>query len=249
MEIRNESFCNGRIKLYCGACESVIPTLKLKPKNVNLGLIDPPYNIGYKYSTCKDNLSWDEYYDGQAQMILSLRKILKAKGSILYLNYPEQAAMVFCRIKKYFTPVEWITWIYHQHTGGKPLRKATRTWLWLSKSESGYYVGQDALLGEYRNPTDYDWWMYEQVKNVSKEKTDHPCQLPLEMVQRLVKAACPNGGVVIDPYMGSGTTAEACINAGRGFVGIEYDEKYFDICVKRVENVLGLDTRWDAEDD
>ena len=108
-------------------------------------------------------------------------------------------------------------------------------------------------MGEYRNPTDkriaknmaagmrptdYDWWMYEQVKNVSKEKTEHPCQLPLELVQRLLLAACPPGGTAIDPYMGSATTAEACINTDRGFIGIESDEKYFDICVQRVQNAL-----------
>ena len=247
-----ETFNNGRIKIYYGNCELIIPSLKTTPKNIDLALIDPPYNIGYKYNSYKDNLEWNNYYDGQKSILLSIRQILKPKGSVLYLNYPEQASVIWTKMIGHYIPVEWITWIYHQHTGGKPLRKATRAWLWMSKS-SQYYIGKDALLGEYQNPTDkrireliaagqrpidYDWFMCEQVKNVSKEKTEHPCQLPLEMVERLIKAACPEDGLVIDPYMGSGTTAEACIRTNRRFIGIELDPKYVKISCDRLEKSL-----------
>ncbi len=81
---------------------------------------------------------------------------------------------------------EWVTWVYHPHTGGSPLRKASRAWCWFALGG-----GRDSIFTqEYRNPTDrrvtalleanrqpsaYDWWEYEQVKNVSPEKTEHPC--------------------------------------------------------------------------
>ena len=244
-----KSFNNGRIRLYYGYCESLIPKLKTKPKNIDLALIDPPYNIGYKYNTYKDNLSWEEYYYQQKTVLLGIRQILKTKGSILYLNYPEQAAIIWSQMLKYYKPIDWISWIYHQHTGGKPLRRATRTWLWMTKNQKKCYIGQESLLGKYQNPTDkriqerikaglrpidYDWFMLEQVKNVNKDKTEHPCQLPIEMIERLIQAACPSDGLVLDPYMGSGTTAVACFNTGRKFIGIECDSKYYDICIKRM---------------
>jgi site-specific DNA-methyltransferase (adenine-specific) len=247
-----EDFDSGRIRLYYGTCEALIPKLKTKPKSIDLALIDPPYNIGYKYNTYKDNLVWEDYYRSQKSMLLGVKQILKAKGSILYLNYPEQAAVVWTRMLPYYYPVEWWTWIYHQHTGGKPLRKATRAWLWMAKNTK-HYIGEEALLGEYQNPTDkriqerialgfrpvdYDWFMLEQVKNVCKDKTEHPCQLPVEMVERLIKASCPPDGLIFDPYLGSATTAVACLNTGRRFVGAECDPAYYQICLNRMSKAM-----------
>lgn len=249
---------NGRIKLYCGDSNDIIPTLKINPKDINLMLTDPPYNIGYKYNSYKDNLSWKEYYDWQFNALKEVKRVLKKDGSILWLNYPEQAAIIWARLMSVYKPVKWINWIYHQHTGGKPLRKASRAWLWMSKNDFPY-MGDDALRGEYQNPTDkrvreriklglkpidYDWWEYddtwmcEQVKNVNKDKTEHPCQLPIEMIARLVSAACPEGGKVLDIYMGSGTTGVACAQSGRAFIGIEKDEKYFEIALNRIKKAL-----------
>jgi len=128
------------------------------------------------------------------------------------------------------------------------LRKGTRHWLWLSKGDT-HYVDDAHLRGEYRNPhdrrireciargespIDYDWWLYEQVSNRSREKTAHPCQVPIAMIERLICAACPEDGLVYDPFMGSGTTGEACRRTGRHFIGCEIDREYFEIANKRI---------------
>ncbi len=183
-------------------------------------------------------------------MVLA-RKALKADANIFYLHYPEVAAEMWVRLSRYYTPIEWINWIYHTHTGGKPLRNGSRAWLWFAQGNP--YIGDEALRGHYRNPTDkrikkqierglapidQDWWWYEQVKHGSAEKTLHPCQLPLAMVMRIVQLTCPPGGTVIDPSMGSGTVAEACILLGRRFIGIEMDRLYFQIAIDRIERVL-----------
>ena len=213
---------------------------------------DSPYNIGYGYNTYNDRMPWDSYLDWQEEVLVAAKEALKADANILYLNYPETAAEMWVRLRRYYDQIEWITWIYHTHTGGKPLRRATRAWLWLAQGKP--YIGDEALRGEYRNPNDKriqeriamglrpidcDWWLCEQVKNVSKEKTPHPCQLPVEMVERLVRMTCPLGGTVIDPFAGSGTTGEACIRSGRRFIGIESDPEYFRIAVERMKRALG----------
>ena len=79
----------------------------------------------------------------------------------------------------------------------------------------------------------YDWWFIQQVKNVSKEKTIHPCQMPLEVMENII-GILPENFIILDPFMGSGTTGLACKNLGRDFIGIELDEIYFEICKQRL---------------
>ena len=62
----------------------------------------------------------------------------------------------------------------------------------------------------------------------------HTCQKPLEILERLINVSCPPGGTVLDCFMGSGSTGVACVNTGRNFIGIEKDEKYFEISKNRI---------------
>ena len=79
----------------------------------------------------------------------------------------------------------------------------------------------------------YDWWEINQVKNVSKDKTAHPCQMPLEVMKRII-GILPEDYTIVDPFMGSGTTALAAKLLGRKFIGIEMDETYLDIAKERL---------------
>ena len=135
--------------------------------------------------------------------------------------------------------VDWLPWVYHTHTLGSPLRKASRAWLWFSKGVPK--VNPKAFEGEYRNPTDprvkarieqgfkpqgYDGREFEQVKNTSREKREHPCQVPQAMLERLVLATTDPGERVGDCYLGSGTSALAAAKLGRAFKGCELDPAY-----------------------
>lgn len=113
----------------------------------------------------------------------------------------------------------------------------------------------NAVRQPYKNPNDkrikkriaegktgcklYDWWNVNQVKNVSKEKTKHPCQMPLEVMKNII-GILPKDYIIIDPFMGSGTTGVACLELGRDFIGIELDEKYFNIAQQRINDVLNV---------
>ena len=214
---------------------------------------DPPYNVGFGYDTHIDTMDWYDYQEWQLSIFAEAARILKPTGNMLWLNYPEAAARIWaavCEDVPELTPVEWLTWIYHQHTQGTPFRKATRAWLWFARSDTGYR-DTSAMPSQYRNPDDprirrriedglvplaYDWWACEQVKNVCLEKTDHPCQIPEAMVKVLVEMTCPTNGTVLDPFLGSGTTAVACIETGRHFIGVELSEAYCDIARRRIAN-------------
>jgi adenine-specific DNA-methyltransferase len=85
-----------------------------------------------------------------------------------------------------------------------------------------------------KNPSDV--WEIPNVKPNHIEKTKHPCQFPVALPQRLIRALVPEDGVVSDPFLGSGTSAVAACLEGRRFVGCEIQQGYIDIARERVAN-------------
>ena len=73
------------------------------------------------------------------------------------------------------------------------------------------------------------WWTIEQL---------HQNQKPLELIQQIIEKSSKENDLVLDPFIGSGTTAVACINTGRNFIGIELDETYFNIAKKRINEAI-----------
>ena len=90
------------------------------------------------------------------------------------------------------------------------------------------------------NPKDV--WSVSRLHRQHAERVDHPTQKPLEIVERMVLASCPKGGRVLDPFMGSGTTAVACARQQREFVGYEINESYCAIARERVSAAASAPT-------
>lgn len=87
-----------------------------------------------------------------------------------------------------------------------------------------------------KNPSDV--WDIPNVKSNHIEKTIHPCQFPIALVQRLILALSNEGDIVYDPYLGSGTTAVACYLNKRKFIGTELSEEYYDIAINRIKEAF-----------
>jgi len=81
----------------------------------------------------------------------------------------------------------------------------------------------------------YDWWDINQVKNVSKEKTEHPCQIPEELIRRIILTTANEGQTIIDVFSGSGTTLKVAKDLGFDSVGYEIDERYCDVTRERLK--------------
>ena len=86
----------------------------------------------------------------------------------------------------------------------------------------------------------YDWWNVNQVKNISKEKTAHPCQMPLKVMTNIV-GILPDDGTIIDPFMGSGTTAVACARMGLNCIGSEISKAQCEYAESRL---VGTRSDW-----
>ena len=199
---------------------------------------DPPFNINYHYNTYRDKMNEQEYYNW-------LSNIFKNRKSVV-IHYPEQLHKL--SINMNVAPFKVISWIYNSNTA-----KQHRDIAFYNINPSMKQVTQP-----YKNPNDrrikeriargctgaklYDWWNINQVKNVSEEKTEHPCQMPLKVMENII-GILPYDAIIIDPFMGSGTTGVAVVNmnkkqnANRSFIGVEIDEKYFKIA----QNRLNLD--------
>ena len=131
--------------------------------------------------------------------------------------------------------------------------------LWFVKDINNYqfnlediripYITQNdkRLVGNGRNPTDTwnfdlpesDFWYFDRVNNMTKNKlglTEHPCIYPTPMIERIIKMTTQKGDVVLDPFLGSGTTLVATQKTQRIGLGIELDDRYEDIIIKRIKN-------------
>ena len=93
-----------------------------------------------------------------------------------------------------------------------------------------------------KNPSDV--WEIPNVKANHIEKTEHPCQFPIAIPQRLIKALTKPADVVMDPFSGSGTTAVACVLENRKFIGCELKEEYIEIADKRINEALNGDIKY-----
>ena len=87
-----------------------------------------------------------------------------------------------------------------------------------------------------KNPSDV--WDIPNVKAQHIEKTDHPCQFPVAIPQRFIKALTPENGLVLDPFMGSGTCGVAAVVESRRFVGAEILEDYYTIATNRIKDAI-----------
>jgi DNA modification methylase len=198
------------------------------------GLIitDPPYNQNYHYSTYKDNLSENEYIE-----LLS-----KIPTPCVIIHYPEETINILPKaIRGKCEQV--VTWVYNSNTG-----KQSRLISWwgckpdFSKMRQPYKNINDKRIlkriAQGKNGAKlYDWWQIEQVKNVSKTKTDHPCQIPEEIIKRIILTTAKENQLIIDPFAGSGTTLVVAKKLGFRSVGYEIDPSYFDIMVKRIKTL------------
>ena len=216
------------INVLQGDCHEVIQNLSNDNVKVDAIVTDPPFNIGYHYSSYKDRMSDEKYY----QMLAS---VIQDKIAVV-IHYPENLHRLSVELG--YAPTKVVSWVYNTNTF-----KQHRDIAFYNINPDFKKVGQD-----YKNPNDkriqkriaegkrarlYDWWNVNQVKNTSKDKTEHPCQMPIKVMENIV-GILPDDFTILDPFMGSGTTGVACRNLGRNFIGIGIDDKYYEIAKNRI---------------
>jgi DNA modification methylase len=219
----------GKVKIYNGDNLEVLSSLELDLSRC-IFVTDPPFNVGYHYNEYEDKMDEKEYYKWLVEIFGTQRHVVVHYPESLYL-YSHYAHQI---------PQKVVSWVYNSNTG-----KQHRDIAFFNVKPDFRKVSQP-----YKNPNDkriakrisegktarlYDWWEINQVKNVSSEKTEHPCQMPQKVMDNVI-GILPEGYTIVDPFLGSGTTALSCMKYDRDFIGIEIDFKYFEIAKQRIQN-------------
>lgn len=221
---------------------------KLEENSVDTIITDPPFNIGKRYGKDKDNKESFEYYEWCYGWIDECIRVLKPTGNLYIMNFPRHLAFFYVHlIKRGMIYKNWIAWIRNDNT---PYSKKTQfkpnhqDILRFVKSKEFYFnwraVAREPIWKKDKRVKDkagqFDTWSdITYVKGNSKEKVNHPCPWPIKLVERMILSSSKEGDIVLDPFLGSGTTAIACLKLNRKFIGIEKEEEYVKIANARIK--------------
>ncbi len=247
-----------RAVVYDGDCMELLGSM---PSGcAKLVVTSPPYNIGKEYEsrTCLN-----KYIDWQAQVIGECVRVLSDGGHLCWQvgNYVDRGAIVpldtllypifighglimrnrivwhfehglHCtrRLSGRYETISWFTKGEHYEFNVDPIRVPQK---YPGKLHfKGQKAGQPSANPLGKNPGDV--WIFPNVKSNHVEKTSHPCQYPIELVERLVLSMTHQNDLVLDPFLGVGTTVAAAVLHGRRGVGAEIVSDYAQIARDRI---------------
>jgi adenine-specific DNA-methyltransferase len=248
------------VVLFTGDCLTLLA--EIPPQSVQLVVTSPPYNIGKRYER---RTTLARYLRDQATVIGRCVELLQDGGSICWqvgnhVAGPQEVLPLDIALFPIFAAHglklrNRIVWHFeHGLHCSKRFSGRYETILWFTR-ENTYtfnldpirvpqkYPGKKHFKGPNagklschplgKNPGDV--WIIPNVKHNHIEKTIHPCQFPVELVERLVLALTNEGDLVLDPYMGVGSTAVAAMNHGRRSAGADIVAEYVQIARTRVD--------------
>lgn len=220
---RIEKLADG-IELHLGDCLDILPMLD----RFDAVVTDPPYGVGL---TAKQNKWVSRSGDGYASMDDTPEKVRLICVSAIEMCIARADAVVL-------TPGTRNTFDYPapDAIGGVYNRNGAGSGKWGFECMAPVlFYGKDPYLAAGLGRRPNSW---EQAGTDFAEQNGHPCPKPMGMMMWLVERGSLRGRVILDPFMGSGTTGVAAVKLGRRFTGIEIDPGYFDIARRRIEAAL-----------
>ncbi|MDA7972836.1 MAG: site-specific DNA-methyltransferase [Gammaproteobacteria bacterium] len=222
-----------------------------------MAFADPPFNLKKKYNSYKDKMELEEYVNWCGRWIGEMVRVTKPSGAIFVHNIPKWLAHYVKFLNECADFKHWIAWQAPTSPMGKSLqpghygilfyvkdRKQAKIYeirmphererksLYLRKD----YGGKKAGLHPFGPLVSDVWTDIHRIKH-NKYRDEHPCQLPVALLERLILMTTDEGDVVLDPFMGTGTTAVATKKLGRNYIGFDLDKKYKSICENNLRKV------------
>lgn len=233
--------------VICGDCLEVMRDIP--DESVDVTFADPPFNLRKKYNGYRDNKVYAEYLKWCKLWIYEMVRITKPTGSIFLHNIPKWLTYYASYLNEIAFFKHWISWESPTAPMGKSLQpshygilyyvrepqkakyyeiryphKRCRKCAYLLKD----YGGKKASLHPFGPLISDVWTDIHRIKH-NRYRDEHPCQLPVHLLERILLMSTDENDVVLDPFVGTGTTVIAAKRLGRKYIGIDIDKKYVDI--------------------
>lgn len=219
---------------------------KLASESVDLVIADPPYNIGKDYGNNHDVRGFDEYLEFSRLWLREAHRVLRPQGTMyVFMGFRFISSLYDIldrELGMFFN--SWIVWHYTQGMGKrKGFSPRHDDILMFTKSEE-FTFNLDAVRvpqkfyrerNNMRGANPGDVWEFSHVHYSHPNRQSHPTQKPEGLIERMVLASTDVGQTVLDPFLGSGTTARVCQQLARCSIGIELNPEYVEISRCRLE--------------
>lgn len=217
---------------------------RIANESVDLIVTDPPYLVKYKTGRRKDKkhkfssvIANDDNPDTISAYIEDCYRIMKPNSAMYMFCSADKVDFFKTELEKHFKIKNMIIWVKNNHTAGDLAAAFGR------KYEIIFLVNKGRKIFNGKRVTDV--WEFDRV---GSQSLVHQNQKPLALIEQAITKHSNRGDVVFDGFMGSGTTAVACINTDRNYIGFELDTEYHAIAEKRVSDALNeKQTKLDGE--
>lgn len=224
--------------IYLGDSTKIVKELKKNGIKVNHIITDPPYNIAQEnnFTTMKNKRTgidfgtWDNAFD-VCGWIKDFVDVLDDNGSMIIFCSYRYISFIIAELERHQLDVKDI--LIWQKSNPMP-RNINRRYvqdmefaIWSVKKNAKWVFNKPDNVSYLRS-------IFKAPVVSGIEKLGHPTQKSLKVMEEIIKIHTNENDVILDPFMGSGTTGEACINNNRKFIGVEITPKYFDLCKKRL---------------
>ncbi|GAB1453976.1 adenine-specific DNA-methyltransferase [Draconibacterium sp.] len=250
---------HGNHTIYHGDTIEVLEN-EIKDGSIDLIFVDPPYNIGKDFNGLKDSWATDELYLQWCYKWINLcLKKLKSNGSFYVMTSTQFMPYFDIFLKDKISILSRIIWSYD--SSGVQAKKFYGSMyepiLFCVKDKNNYTFNADDILveaktGAKRNLIDYrknppqpynnekvpgNVWEFPRVRYRMDEYENHPTQKPIALLERIIKASSNIGDTVLDPFSGSFTTSYVAKKLNRKSIGIEINEEFTKIGLRRVQGL------------
>ena len=237
-------------RIILGDCRQALRSLP--PSSVHLVVTSPPYNVGIGYGNWKDDLPLAEYLELTRNWLSESYRLL-ADGGKICVNLPsdDPGAIAFEHFNimkelgfRLVSNIAWVKWDWQRkdrfavskwkldrfryHSMSKGLLNAYEVVLVMQKNHGSFSGKTDVTWQEFRD-WKYNVWLIPPLKDRT-----HPAPYPLELPKRLIKLYSLPNQTVLDPFLGSGTTMQACMELGRNSIGVELNPDYVQMMKQRI---------------
>jgi len=206
------------VQLYHGDCMEILPTLA--DGSVDAVITDPPYNVGLNYGDSVDDMKIDyaEWCNSWVTLASNIAPLVVFTPGIANVTNYRASDWIACWLKGF------------SGSRGGSIAVVNRWEPILIYGKPHTKLGHDIFESR---PECYR----AELKGQSLYDTGgHPCPKPVDLYQQIIAKFTMPGDTILDPFMGSGTTGVACMKTGRNFIGIEIEERYFQIATKRIDD-------------